>query len=80
MLAGIGIQVAPSALNLVDHAGGAVLPSASGYSCGTRRGPCLAQRWANPEAAIYAGTSIRSVTMLAMCLSGGLAGFVGVNG
>jgi general nucleoside transport system permease protein len=33
----------------------------------------------NPEAAIYAGTDLRRMTMLAMCLSGGLAGFVGVN-
>jgi len=33
----------------------------------------------NPEAAVYAGTNLRHMTMLAMCLSGGLAGFVGVN-
>ena len=33
----------------------------------------------NPEAAIYAGTNLRRMTMLAMCLSGALAGFVGVN-
>jgi general nucleoside transport system permease protein len=33
----------------------------------------------NPDAAVYAGTSIRRMTMLAMCLSGALAGFVGVN-
>jgi general nucleoside transport system permease protein len=33
----------------------------------------------NPEAAIYAGTDLRRMTMLAMCISGGLAGFVGVN-
>jgi ABC-type uncharacterized transport system permease subunit len=33
----------------------------------------------NPEAALYAGTDLRRMTMLAMCVSGGLAGFVGVN-
>lgn len=33
----------------------------------------------NPQAAIYAGTNLRSMTMLAMCLSGALAGFVGIN-
>jgi len=33
----------------------------------------------NPEAAVYAGTDLRRMTMLAMCISGALAGFVGVN-
>ncbi|HJQ56202.1 MAG TPA: ABC transporter permease, partial [Vineibacter sp.] len=33
----------------------------------------------NPSAAIYAGIDIRRMTVLAMCLSGALAGFVGVN-
>ena len=33
----------------------------------------------NPEAAVYAGTDLRRMTMVAMCLSGGLAGLVGVN-
>ncbi len=33
----------------------------------------------NPEAAVYAGTNLRRMTMLAMGLSGALAGFVGVN-
>ena len=33
----------------------------------------------NPEAAVYAGTNLRRMTMLAMCISGALAGFVGVN-
>ena len=33
----------------------------------------------NPEAAVYAGTNLRHMTMLAMCLSGALAGLVGVN-
>jgi len=33
----------------------------------------------NPDAALYAGTDLKRMTMLAMCLSGALAGFVGVN-
>ena len=33
----------------------------------------------NAQAAAYAGIKLRRVTMLAMCLSGALAGFVGVN-
>src|SRR5260370_31707472 len=33
----------------------------------------------NPEAAIYAGTNLKTMTMLGMCLSGALAGLVGVN-
>ncbi len=33
----------------------------------------------NPEAAVYAGTDLRRMTMVAMCLSGALAGGVGVN-
>jgi len=33
----------------------------------------------NPQAAAYAGIKLRHVTILAMCLSGALAGFVGVN-
>lgn len=33
----------------------------------------------NPDAALYAGTSVKWTTMTAMCLSGALAGMVGVN-
>src|SRR5439155_16830944 len=33
----------------------------------------------SPQAAVYAGIDPRRVTMIAMCLSGALAGFVGVN-
>ena len=33
----------------------------------------------NHEAAVYAGTDLRRMTMLGMCLSGALAGLVGVN-
>jgi len=33
----------------------------------------------NPQAALYAGVKPRRVVILAMCLSGALAGFVGIN-
>jgi ABC-type uncharacterized transport system permease subunit len=33
----------------------------------------------NAQAAAYAGINLRRVTLVAMCLSGALAGFVGVN-
>jgi simple sugar transport system permease protein len=45
----------------------------------TRWGYALRAMGHNPEAAIYAGTDLKRMTMLAMCLSGALAGFVGVN-
>ena len=52
----------------------------SGCSSGTRRGATRCARSATtrrPRA--YAGISSRRVTILAMCLSGALAGLVGVN-
>jgi simple sugar transport system permease protein len=45
----------------------------------TRWGYALRAMGHNPEAAVYAGTDLRRMTMLAMCLSGALAGMVGVN-
>jgi general nucleoside transport system permease protein len=45
----------------------------------TRLGYALRTMGHNPEAAVYAGTDLRRMTMVAMCLSGALAGFVGVN-
>ena len=45
----------------------------------TRWGYALRTMGHNPEAAVYAGTDLRRMTMVAMCLSGGLAGLVGVN-
>src|SRR6185437_193165 len=45
----------------------------------TRWGYALRAMGHNPEAAVYAGTDLKRMTMLAMCLSGALAGFVGVN-
>ena len=45
----------------------------------TRWGYALRAMGHNPEAALYAGADLKRMTMLGMCLSGGLAGFVGVN-
>ena len=45
----------------------------------TRWGYALRAMGHNPQAALYAGTDLKLTTMLAMCLSGALAGFVGVN-
>ena len=45
----------------------------------TRWGYALRAMGHNPQAALYAGTDLKRTTMLAMCLSGALAGFVGVN-
>lgn len=45
----------------------------------TRWGYALRTMGHNPEAAVYAGTDLRRMIMLAMCLSGALAGLVGVN-
>jgi simple sugar transport system permease protein len=45
----------------------------------TRWGYALRAMGHNPEAAVYAGTDLKRMTMLVMCLSGALAGFVGVN-
>jgi len=45
----------------------------------TRWGYALRTMGHNPEAAVYAGTDLRRMTMVAMCLGGGLAGLFGVN-
>ena len=45
----------------------------------TRWGYALRAMGHNPQAAVYAGTNLKRMTMLVMCLSGALAGFVGVN-
>ncbi|MBL0897992.1 MAG: ABC transporter permease, partial [Reyranella sp.] len=78
-LSWFGISVAQSALNL-----SLVLAL---FSCAgvwvflwhTPWGYALRTMGQNAEAAVYAGTSIKRMTMLAMCLSGALAGGVAVN-
>lgn len=78
-LSWFGISVAQSALNLSLVL--ALLASAGVwvFLWHTPWGYALRTMGQNPEAAVYAGTSIKRMTMLAMCLSGALAGGVAVN-
>ena len=78
-LAAIGIQVAPSALNLSIVLAVLCCIGVWVFLWHTPWGYALRTMGHNPEAAVYAGTNLRHMTMLAMCISGGLAGFVGVN-
>ncbi|MDB5488776.1 MAG: hypothetical protein JWQ58_2491 [Reyranella sp.] len=74
-----GIAVAPSALNLSLLL---ALLSCVGvwiFLWHTPWGYGLRTMGHNPEAALYAGTNLKRTTMLAMCLSGALAGGVAVN-
>ncbi|HZQ01264.1 MAG TPA: ABC transporter permease [Reyranella sp.] len=75
----LGFQVAPSALNLSIVLAIACCFLAWVFLWHTPWGYALRTMGHNPDAAIYAGTNLRRMTMLAMCLSGALAGFVGVN-
>jgi simple sugar transport system permease protein len=75
----IGIAVAPSALNLSLLL---ALVASIGiwiFLWHTPWGYSLRTLGQNPEAALYAGTNLKRMTMLAMCLSGALAGGVAVN-
>lgn len=79
LLRAVGIRTAASPLNLsallaLGAAGGVWL-----LVWRTRFGYELRVLGANPGAALYAGVAIRRVTILTMCLSGALAGLVGVN-
>ncbi|WP_421996610.1 ABC transporter permease [Reyranella sp.] len=78
-LAAIGIAVAPSALNLSIVLAVLCCLGVWVFLWHTPWGYSLRTMGHNPEAAVYAGTNLRHMTMLAMCLSGALAGFVGVN-
>jgi len=74
-----GIAVAPSALNLSLLL---VLLACVGvwiFLWHTPWGYGLRTLGHNPEAALYAGTNLKRTTLLAMCLSGALAGGVAVN-
>ena len=79
LLAGIGITMGHSPLNpsIVWAAICCVLVWI--FLWHTPWGFALRTMGHNPSAAIYAGIDIRRMTVLAMCLSGALAGFVGVN-
>ena len=79
VLKSIGIAVAPSALNLAFALALLCSVAVWFFLWRTSWGYALRTMGHNAEAAIYAGTSIRRMTMLAMCLSGALAGGVAVN-
>lgn len=78
-LQAIGISVVPSALNLSIVLALLCCVGVWVFLWHTSWGYALRTMGHNPDAAVYAGTDIRRMTMVAMCLSGALAGFVGVN-
>jgi len=75
----IGIAVAPSALNLSLLLALLACVGVWIFLWHTPWGYALRTMGHNPEAAVYAGTNLKRMTMLAMCLSGALAGGVAVN-
>ncbi|MFN4015351.1 MAG: ABC transporter permease [Reyranella sp.] len=75
----LGIAVAPSALNLSLLLALLACVGVWIFLWHTPWGYALRTMGHNPEAAVYAGTNIRRMTMLAMCFSGALAGGVAVN-
>jgi len=74
-----GIPVTPSPLNLSVIWAVLCCLFVWGFVWHTRWGYEIRTVGANETAAVYAGIDPRRVTMIAMCLSGALAGFVGVN-
>jgi simple sugar transport system permease protein len=79
MLAAIGITVAQSALNLSIVLAVLCCFGVWAFLWHTPWGYALRTMGHNPDAATYAGNDLKTLTMIAMCLSGALAGFVGVN-
>ena len=78
-LAAIGITVARSPLNLSIVLAVLCCVGVWAFLWHTPGGYTLRTMGQNPDAAIYAGVNIRRATMIAMCLSGALAGGVAVN-
>lgn len=79
LLRGLGFTVGPSALNLSIVLALLCCLGVWVFLWYTPGGYALRTMGHNPQAAVYAGTDLRRMTMVAMCLSGALAGFVGVN-
>ncbi len=75
----VGITVAPSALNLSLLLALLACVGVWIFLWHTPWGYGLRTMGQNPEAALYAGTNLKRTTLLAMCLSGALAGGVAVN-
>lgn len=79
LLARIGVKVAGSPLNLSFALAIAACVAVWAYLWHTPWGYELRTVGQSEKAAIYAGVKLRRVIVVAMCLSGALAGFVGVN-
>lgn len=79
LLRDLGFSVGPSALNFSIVLAMLCCVGVWVFLWHTPGGYALRTMGHNPQAAIYAGTDLKRMTMVAMCLSGALAGFVGVN-
>lgn len=78
-LAAVGLQVTPSPLNLSVLWALACCVFVWLLVWRTRWGFQLRTVGASPLAAVYGGVNPARIIVLAMCISGGLAGFVGLN-
>ena len=74
-----GMEVTPSPLNLSVVWAAICCVLVWAFIWRTRWGYEIRTVGANETAAVYAGIDPKKVTMLAMCVSGALAGFVGIN-
>ena len=79
VLAYFGIQMAPSPLNLVTVWALLCCLGIWFLLWRTRWGYAIRASGTNPEAAEYAGIHRKRVIIMAMCISGALAGFLAVN-
>jgi simple sugar transport system permease protein len=79
MLGWVGIAMTPSPLNLSVVWAAVCCVLVWAFIWHTRWGYEIRTVGANETAAVYAGIDPRRVVMLAMCLSGALAGFLGIN-
>jgi simple sugar transport system permease protein len=79
LLALAGIEMANSPLNVAIFLAIACCVAVWAFIWHTPWGFELRAMGHNAQAAAYAGIRLRRVTILVMCLSGALAGFVGVN-
>lgn len=79
MLAGIGITVTPTPLNLSVVWALICCVGVWAFIWRTRWGYELRAVGHNEAAAVYAGVRPRHIVVAAMCISGALAGFVGFN-
>ena len=79
LLQSAGVDVAQSALNLSLVLALLCCVAVWIFLWHTSWGYALRSMGHNPDAAVYAGTNLKTMTMLAMCVSGAQAGLVGVN-